>query len=464
MITALAAIDAGHCLCLRPEGRRLARLVPEISLLATMATTTSTTQRRADRSDESATQPEIAAMPPGLRHADDTRPGYTRKREKDGFVYFDKAGKRIDDEDDIKRINALAIPPAYEDVWICADPRGHIQATGRDARGRKQYRYHPRWRETRDATKYERMAEFGRALPRIRARVARDLKLPGMPCDKVIAAIVQLLDTTLIRIGSVEYARDNQSYGLTTLRKKHVKIEAGQLRFRFRGKSGIEHDVTVENPRIRRIVRRCAELPGHDLFQYLDDDGTRHTVGSADINDYLRRASDADFTAKDYRTWAGSVYALAALRRLICSDAAQARHHIVATVKDVAALLRNTPAVCRRCYIHPAVISAFEADELQSLPPGQSRRGLRVDEVAFAALLAHAEKRAAKLARQAGAKGRKLRDSAVADSIDGSLTSLLKKSREVRKKAAKKNDDARPGEKTARRTGRDSSEMTRAAH
>jgi DNA topoisomerase I len=464
MITALAAIDAGHCLCLRPEGRRLARLVPEISLLATMATTTSTTQRRADRSDESATQPEIAAMPPGLRHADDTRPGYTREREKDGFVYFDKAGKRIDDEDDIKRINALAIPPAYEDVWICADPRGHIQATGRDARGRKQYRYHPRWRETRDATKYERMAEFGRALPRIRARVARDLKLPGMPCDKVIAAIVQLLDTTLIRIGSVEYARDNQSYGLTTLRKKHVKIEAGQLRFRFRGKSGIEHDVTVENPRIRRIVRRCAELPGHDLFQYLDDDGTRHTVGSADINDYLRRASDADFTAKDYRTWAGSVYALAALRRLICSDAAQARHHIVATVKDVAALLRNTPAVCRRCYIHPAVISAFEADELQSLPPGQSRRGLRVDEVAFAALLAHAEKRAAKLARQAGAKGRKLRDSAVADSIDGSLTSLLKKSREVRKKAAKKNDDARPGVKTARRTGRDSSEMTRAAH
>src|SRR5471032_1937117 len=209
-------------------------------LPATMATPTRATQRRPDRSDESAKQPEGAAMPPCLRHADDTKPGYTRKRDKNGFVYFDTDGKRVDDEDDIKRINALAIPPAYEDVWICADPRGHIQATGRDARGRKQYRYHPRWRETRDATKYERMAEFGRALPRIRARVARDLKLPGMPCDKVIAAIVQLLDTTLIRIGSVEYARDNQSYGLTTLRKKHVKIEAGQLRFRFRGKSGIE--------------------------------------------------------------------------------------------------------------------------------------------------------------------------------------------------------------------------------
>jgi DNA topoisomerase-1 len=266
-----------------------------------------------------------------------------------------------------------------------------------------------------------------------------------MPCDKVIATIVQLLDTTLIRIGSVEYARDNQSFGLTTLRKKHVKIEAGQLRFKFRGKSGIEHDVTVDNPRIKRIVRRCADLPGHDLFQYLDDDGTRHTVGSADINDYLRRASGADFTAKDYRTWAGSVYALAALRRLMCGSAAQARRHIIATIKDVAALLRNTPAVCRRCYIHPAVISAFEADELQSLQPGRSRRGLKVDEAAFAALLAHAEQRAAKLARQAGAKGRKVRDAAVADSIEGSLTTLLKKSRVARKKAvAKANEKAAP--------------------
>jgi DNA topoisomerase-1 len=375
-------------------------------------------------------------MPPGLRHADDAKPGYTRQRDRNGFIYFDVNGERIVDDDEIQRINSLAIPPAYENVWICPDPRGHLQATGRDARGRKQYRYHPRWRETRDADKYQRMAEFGRALPRIRARVARDLKLPGMPLDKVIAAIVQLLDTTLIRIGSVEYARDNQSYGLTTLRKKHVKIEAGQLRFRFRGKSGIEHDVTVDNPHIRRIVRRCAELPGHDLFQYLDEDGTRHPVGSTDINDYLRRVSGADFTAKDYRTWAGSVYALAALRRLMCGSAAEARRHIVATVKDVAALLRNTPAVCRRCYIHPAIISAFEADELQSLAPGQSRRGLKVDELAFAVLLAQAEKRAAKLARASGAKGRKTRQSSVDDSIDGSLTSLLRKSRAARKKAA----------------------------
>ncbi|REG50097.1 DNA topoisomerase-1 [Paraburkholderia sp. BL6669N2] len=416
-----------------------------------MAATTTSIQRRPARADDdSAKQPTPAALPPGLRHADDTKPGITRQRERDGFAYFDVTGKRIDDEDEIKRINALAIPPAYESVWICPDPRGHIQATGRDARGRKQYRYHPRWRETRDADKYERMAEFGRALPKIRARVARDLNLPGMPCDKVIAAIVQLLDTTLIRIGSVEYARDNQSYGLTTLRKKHVKIEAGQLRFKFRGKSGVEHDVTVNNPRVKRIVRRCADLPGHDLFQYLDADGTRHTVGSADINDYLRRASGADFTAKDYRTWAGSVYALAALRRLICSSAAEARRHIVATVKDVAALLRNTPAVCRRCYIHPAVISSFEADELQRLAPAESRRGLKADEVALATLLAQAEKRAAKLARQAGAKGRKARESAVAESIDGSITSLLKKSRVVRKAAAAK-VDAKTGAQAARR-------------
>nr|WP_259295170.1 DNA topoisomerase IB [Paraburkholderia sp. DHOC27] len=399
-------------------------------------------------------------MPTGLRHADDTRPGYSRKQLKDGFAYFDVNGKRIDDADEIARINALAIPPAYADVWICPDPRGHLQATGRDARGRKQYRYHPRWRETRDADKYERLAAFGRALPRIRARVARDLKLDGMPCDKVVAAIVQLLDSTLIRVGSAEYARDNQSYGLTTLRKKHLKIKAGQLRFQFRGKSGIEHDVSIDNPRVKRIVRRCAELPGHDLFQYIDDDGTRHTVGSADINDYLKRASDADFTAKDYRTWAGSVYAFAALRRLLCTSAAEARRHLVATVKEVASLLRNTPAVCRKCYIHPVVIAAFEADELQGIGACRPRRGLRVDETAFATLLTRTAARATKqAARQTvkraanaaqGVRGKHLRAvaeagvkasngcDAIAAAAEKDLTALLKKSRAVRKNASGK--------------------------
>ncbi|AUT62584.1 DNA topoisomerase IB [Paraburkholderia terrae] len=334
------------------------------------------------------------AMPAGLRHADDTRPGFTRRKLRGVFVYFDLDGKRIDDETQIARINALAIPPAYTDVWICPDPRGHIQATGRDARGRKQYRYHPQWRETRDADKFGRMAAFGHALPKIRARVARDLAREGMPREKVIAAVVHLLDTTLIRIGSVEYARDNQSYGLTTLRKKHVKIRAGEVRFRFAGKSGIEHDVTVDNARVKRIVRRCAELPGHDLFQYIDEDGARHTIGSADINEYLRDISSADFSAKDYRTWAGSVYAMAVLRQLVCESAADTRRHVVATVKEVATLLRNTPAVCKRCYIHPEVIAAFEAGELQSLLPQRTKRHMKVDEAAFAALLVQVEKRA----------------------------------------------------------------------
>jgi DNA topoisomerase-1 len=255
--------------------------------------------------------------------------------------------------------------------------------------------------------------------------------------------VVQLLDSTLIRVGSVEYARDNQSYGLTTLRKKHLKVEAGKVRFRFRGKSGVEHDVTIDHARVKRIVLRCAELPGHDLFQYLDDDGTRHTVGSADINDYLKRASDADFTAKDYRTWAGSVYAFAALRRLLCESAAEARRHLVATVKEVAALLRNTPAVCRRCYIHPAVIAAFEADELQGLADCRPRRGLRVDEAAFASLLASTAKQAARQAandarkrgqpsrsRTAGANGSATATQVVADE---KLTALLTKSRARRK-------------------------------
>lgn len=371
-------------------------------------------------------------MPAGLRHADDTRPGYTRRKLRNGFAYFDLDGKRIDDEAQIARINALAVPPAYTDVWICPDPRGHIQATGRDARGRKQYRYHPQWRETRDADKFGRMAAFGHALPKIRARVARDLAREGMPREKVIAAVVHLLDTTLIRIGSVEYARDNQSYGLTTLRKKHVTIRADEVRFRFAGKSGIEHDVTVDNARVKRIVRRCAELPGHDLFQYIDEDGARHTVGSADINEYLRDISSADFSAKDYRTWAGSVYAMAALRQLVCESAADTRRHVVATVKEVATLLRNTPAVCKRCYIHPEVIAAFEAGELPDLLPQRAKRHMKVDEAAFAALLVQVEKRT-RLASRNARKGGK--PSASTDVESARLAKLLTKSSALRKQA-----------------------------
>ncbi|MEM5436291.1 DNA topoisomerase IB [Paraburkholderia diazotrophica] len=380
-------------------------------------------------------------MPAGLRHADDTRPGFTRKKTRGAFAYFDLDGKRITDQAQIARIHALAIPPAWRDVWICPDARGHIQATGRDARGRKQYRYHAQWRETRDADKFERLAAFGRALPKIRASVARDLAREAMPREKVIAAVVHLLDTTLIRVGSVEYARENQSYGLTTLRKKHVKIRSGEVRFRFAGKSGIEHDVTVDNPRVKRIVRACAELPGHDLFQYIDEDGTRRTVESADINDYLRNACHADFTAKDYRTWAGSVFAMTALRHLVCESAAEARRHVVATVKDVAALLRNTPAVCRRCYIHPEVIAAFEAGELQELSPPRARRHMKVDEAAFAALLAQCEKRDRLAKRRARKNGGNAQPTASTDVERARLATLLKKSsalQKVNKQAANK--------------------------
>ncbi|QTD94964.1 DNA topoisomerase IB [Burkholderia anthina] len=338
------------------------------------------------------TAPQANARTPAaqLRHVDDRRPGYTRRRMRNGFAYYGQDGMRIRDADEIARIDALAIPPAYTDVWICMDPRGHLQATGRDTRGRKQYRYHPLWRATRDANKYARMEDFARALPRIRARVARDLALPGMPRDRIVATIVRLLDTTLARIGNAEYARENASYGLTTLRKRHVTIRAGQVRLHFTGKSGIEHDVAVEDPRVGRIVRRCAELPGHELFQYVDGDGTRHSVGSSEVNDYLRGAAGAEFTAKDYRTWAGSVQALALLRRIPHQGVTHARKQIVETVRIVADRLRNTPAVCRRCYIHPVVLDTFEAGLLAALEVRRTPRGLRVDEAAFVALLENA--------------------------------------------------------------------------
>lgn len=370
-------------------------------------------------------------LPPGLRYVDDSRPGYTREWTDGAFAYFNTQGKRIDDPAEIRRINALAIPPAYTDVWICPDARGHLQATGRDARGRKQYRYHPQWRETRDATKYERMLAFGAVLPKLRARVARDLALDGMPRDKVLATVVRLLDTTLIRVGSEEYARENRSYGLTTLRKKHLKVTAGTLRFQFRGKSGIEHDVAVSDRRVAKIVRRCMDLAGQELFQYLDADGARHAVTSSDINDYLREVTGADFTAKDYRTWAGSVFALAALRRLTWETVSEARKHVVGTIKEVSKLLRNTPAVCRKCYVHPAVIEAFEAGALADAMPASRRHGLKTDEAALAIFL---EKETKRRAREAARKGK---NGAAAG--DARLTGLLaKSSKKARAGALKK--------------------------
>ena len=334
--------------------------------------------------------PDIAlpdALPSDLHYVDDTQPGITRKKLRDKFCYFDPAGQRITDQDEIKRINALAVPPAYTDVWICADPRGHLQATGRDARGRKQYRYHPRWREVRDADKYSRLRDFGLALPKLRKQLEALLAAPGFSRDKVMATVITLLDATLIRVGNAQYARDNRSYGLTTLRNRHVEVNGNAIQFQFRGKSGVEHQITVKDRRLARIIKRCLEIPGQNLFQYLDENGERHTVSSSDVNAYLQTLTGADFTAKDYRTWAGSALALAVLRKLKWEPESDAKRHVVEMVKNVAKQLGNTPAVCRKCYIHPAVLDGFLLGALAELPRPRARKGLRAEEVGLAVFL-----------------------------------------------------------------------------
>ncbi|WP_030131451.1 DNA topoisomerase IB [Pseudomonas sp. QTF5] len=326
-------------------------------------------------------------LPPDLHYVDDSQPGITRKLLRGKFCYFDPAGQRITGPDEIKRINALAVPPAYTDVWICPDPRGHLQATGRDARGRKQYRYHPRWREVRDADKYSRLRDFGLALPKLRKQLETLLAAPGLSRDKVMATVITLLDATLIRVGNTQYARDNRSYGLTTLRNRHVEVNGSAILFQFRGKSGIEHQITVKDLRLARIIKRCLEIPGQNLFQYLDENGERHTISSSDVNAYLQTLTGADFTAKDYRTWAGSALALAVLRELQWESEADAKRHVVEMVKNVARQLGNTPAVCRKCYIHPAVVDGFMRGALSELPRSRGRKRLRAEEVALAVLL-----------------------------------------------------------------------------
>ena len=301
-----------------------------------------------------------SARAAGLRYSSDDRPGITRRKQGDGFTYLDPQGQPIDNERTIKRINALRIPPAYTDVWIATDPRGHLQATGRDARGRKQYRYHPRWHEVRDETKFVRMIDFGNALPALRARTRHDLARHGLPREKVLATVVQLLEKTLIRVGNEEYARENKSYGLTTLRNKHVKATDAGVRFAFRGKSGVEHRITLRDRRLARIVRQLRDLPGQELFQYIDDDGTRQSIDSADVNAYLHEITGQDFTAKDFRTWAGTVLCAVTLREFDASTSeTEAKKNVVAAVKRVAERLGNTPAVCRKSYIHPAILAGY---------------------------------------------------------------------------------------------------------
>jgi DNA topoisomerase IB len=312
---------------------------------------------------------EMAAAA-GLVYVSDAQPGIRREREGERFIYLRPNRRRVTRPSELERIARLAIPPAYDDVWICIHPRGHLQATGRDARRRKQYRYHPEWRTIRDGAKFGRMAEFGEALPRLRARVRRDLALPGLPRDKVLAVVVTLLDATCIRVGNAEYAKANDSYGLTTLRNRHVRfIRAGRLLFRFRGKGGAEHEVVVDDERLAKIVRHCQQLPGQQLFQYVDDAGQRRGIDSGQVNEYLRDAMGADFTAKDFRTWSATVRAITLLRATPLPEVRSERALnacILAVVKTVAAELRNTPAVCRKSYINPIVFEAWRSGELDA--------------------------------------------------------------------------------------------------
>jgi DNA topoisomerase-1 len=312
---------------------------------------------------------EMAAAA-GLVYVTDALPGIRREREGEHFIYLRPDRRRVTQPGELERIVHLAIPPAYDDVWICIHPRGHLQATGRDARRRKQYRYHPEWRTIRDGAKFGRMMEFGEALPQLRARVRRDLAQPGLPRDKVLAVVESLLDATRLRVGNVEYAKANGSYGLTTLRNRHVRfVRVGRLLFRFRGKGGAEHEVAVDDERLARIVRRCQQLPGQRLFQYIDDAGQRRGIDSDQVNQYLRDATDADFTAKDFRTWGATVRAIALLRATPLPEVRSERSLnacIVAVVKAVAAELRNTPAVCRKSYINPCVFEAWKSGKLHA--------------------------------------------------------------------------------------------------
>ncbi len=296
----------------------------------------------------------------GLRYVTDARPGIRRERTEEGFDYFTAAGKRIEDERTLGRIQALGIPPAWTRVWICPQANGHIQATGRDAKGRKQYRYHERWRAVRDRTKYDRMLAFGEALPTLRARVEEDLRAPVLSRQRILATTLRLLETTLIRVGNEAYARQNGSFGLTTLHNEHVDVSGATVRFHFRGKSGKEWEVSVRDRRLAQVIRRCQELPGQELFEYRGSDGELHAVSSCDVNAYIRELTGMDFSAKDFRTWAGTVRAFCALADSTdVQSEREAKHRVVEVIKEAAHRLGNTPAVCRRCYVHPAVLDAY---------------------------------------------------------------------------------------------------------
>ncbi|MGA8051911.1 MAG: DNA topoisomerase IB, partial [Burkholderiales bacterium] len=328
-----------------------------------------------------ATEHRRAAARAGLRYVTDGVAGIRRKRSGKGWAYYAPDGARIADSKVRKRLNALAIPPAWTDVWICPDPDGHIQATARDARGRKQYRYHPSYREARDRSKFRRMLEFSEVLPILRDRVERDLRLDDLGRRQLLATVVRLLDRTLIRVGNDEYARENRSFGLTTLRRRHVRVEGALLRFSFRGKSGVEHSVSVSDPRLARIIQRCQELPGQEMFQYLDEAGKRQAVSSDDVNAYLREITGRDVTAKDFRTWGGTMLAAVELRTAgPASSRREADRNVVRALDEVAERLGNTRAVCRKYYVHPALVRAYllglTVPQPQAQPKRRGRRGV----------------------------------------------------------------------------------------
>lgn len=338
--------------------------------------------------------PEQSALDAGLRYVSDEMPGITRRRAGKGFTYLSPAGRPVRDKATLARIKSLAIPPAWTEVWICPSPDGHVQATGRDQRGRKQHRYHPRWHEVRDETKFSRMLDFARALPGIRRTVRRHLKLPGLPREKVLAAVVSLLEKTLIRVGNEEYALTNNHYGLTTLQDDHVDVSRGKVRFEFTGKSGVERQIDLNDPKLATVVRKCQDLPGEDLFQYIDDAGQVVDVTSSDVNDYLREITGQPFTAKDFRTWAGTVLAAVALREFESFDSqAQAKKNVLRAIESVAERLGNTKAVCRKCYIHPQVIQTYlTGDTLQTIRQQAEKelrdiRHLKPEEAAVVTLL-----------------------------------------------------------------------------
>jgi len=354
-------------------------------------------------SNEIASDGVATAQLAGLRYTTDEQPGITRRRKGRGFAYLDRDAVSVRDDGELRRIKRLAIPPAWTDVWISPSPLGHIQATGRDARGRKQYRYHERWREVRDEAKYGKLTDFAKALPRIRERVDADLAQPGIPRERVLATAVRILEETFIRVGNVEYARANGSFGLTTLRAKHVDVDGSRIRFRFRGKSGKDHEVDVRDRRLARVIARLEQLPGQELFRYLDDDGELRTIGSDDVNAYLREISNEDLSAKDFRTWAGTVLAARALAELgPARNERTARKRVVQAIDVVSARLGNTRAVCRKCYVHPGILDAYAAGDLPPAlrRPDKTRKGhgLSTHETAVAAMLTRATKRAARRA------------------------------------------------------------------